>query len=124
MTSYLDRFPSAAAEASLRSPPCEAPAPRSAPAPAASLLAHRGRAAARLGAVATTASATTVPEGDPDAAVVAGFVLEPTNLDIINQAGAALDQLLLGNIYETLVKSTPDGEIRPGSPSWRSPRTA
>jgi peptide/nickel transport system substrate-binding protein len=66
------------------------------------------------GAVVTTASATTVPDGDPDAAVVAGFVIEPTNLDIINQAGAALDQLLLGNIYETLVRSTPDGEISPG----------
>jgi peptide/nickel transport system substrate-binding protein len=67
-----------------------------------------------VGAIATTASATTVPAGDPDAAVVAGFVIEPSNLDIINQAGAALDQLLLGNIYETLVKSTPDGEISPG----------
>ena len=65
-------------------------------------------------AAATTASATTVPEGDPDASVVAGFVIEPTNLDILHQAGAALDQLLLGNIYETLVKSSPDGEISPG----------
>jgi peptide/nickel transport system substrate-binding protein len=64
--------------------------------------------------VATTASATTVPEGDPDASVVAGFVIEPTNLDILHQAGAALDQLLLGNIYETLVKTTPDGETSPG----------
>ena len=62
----------------------------------------------------TTASATSVPAGDPDAEVVAGFVIEPTNLNIITQAGAALDQLLLGNIYETLVKSTPDGEISPG----------
>jgi peptide/nickel transport system substrate-binding protein len=67
-----------------------------------------------LTVVATTASATTVPEGDPDASVVAGFVIEPTNLDILHQAGAALDQLLLGNIYETLVKTTPDGEISPG----------
>ena len=67
-----------------------------------------------LTAAATTASATTVPEGDPDASVVAGFVIEPTNLDILHQAGAALDQLLLGNIYETLVKATPDGEISPG----------
>jgi peptide/nickel transport system substrate-binding protein len=63
---------------------------------------------------AAPASATTVPEGDPDAAVVAGFVIEPTNLDIINQAGIALDQLLLGNVYETLVKSSPEGEISPG----------
>ena len=67
-----------------------------------------------MGTVATTASATSVPEGDPDAAVVAGFVAEPPNLDILHQAGASLDQLLLGNIYETLVTSTPDGEISPG----------
>jgi peptide/nickel transport system substrate-binding protein len=63
---------------------------------------------------AATASATTVPAGDPNATVVAGFVLEPTNLDIIHQAGAALDQVLLDNIYETLVKATPEGEISPG----------
>jgi peptide/nickel transport system substrate-binding protein len=67
-----------------------------------------------MSAFATTASATTVPGGDPDASVVAGFVIEPTNLDILHQAGIALDQLLLGNIYETLVKTTPEGEISPG----------
>jgi peptide/nickel transport system substrate-binding protein len=61
-----------------------------------------------------TASATTVPEGDPDATVVVRFVLEPGNLDIIHTAGAALDQVLLDNIYETLVKATPGGEISPG----------
>ena len=65
-------------------------------------------------AVATTTSATTVPAGDPDATVVVGFVLEPTNLDILHTAGAALDQVLLDNIYETLVEATPSGEISPG----------
>ena len=62
------------------------------------------------------ANATTepAPEGDPDASVVLGFLLEPTNLDIIHQAGAALDQVLLDNVYETLVKSSPEGEITPG----------
>lgn len=66
---------------------------------------------------ATTMSAgagATVATADPDATVVVGFVLEPTNLDIIHQAGAALDQVLLDNVYETLVKSTRDGEISPG----------
>ncbi len=67
-----------------------------------------------IGTVATTASATTVPAGDPDASVVAGFVAEPPNLDILHQAGASLDQLLLGNIYETLVTSTRESEILPG----------
>ena len=106
LTSYLDRFPSA--RKSLRSPPCVGPAPahRRLLVPVAALLSST--------AVATTASATTVPEGDPDASVVAGFVIEPTNLDILHQSGIALDQLLLGNIYETLVKTTPDGEISPG----------
>jgi len=45
---------------------------------------------------------------------VVRFVLEPGNLDIIHTAGAALDQVLLDNIYETLVKATPGGEISPG----------
>ena len=77
-----------------------------------------------IGTVATTASATTVPAGDPDASVVAGFIAEPPNLDILHQAGASLDQLLLGNIYETLVTSTRRARSRPAWPSWRSPRTA
>jgi peptide/nickel transport system substrate-binding protein len=63
---------------------------------------------------AATASATTVPAGDPDATVVVRFVLEPGNLDIIHTAGAALDQVLLDNIYETLLEATPSGEISPG----------
>jgi len=50
---------------------------------------------------------------DPDATVVIGFALEPTNLDIIHQSGAQLPQLLLDNVYETLLSSTPSGEIGP-----------
>jgi peptide/nickel transport system substrate-binding protein len=65
-------------------------------------------------AATAAAAATTVPEGDPNATIVAGLVLEPSNLDIIHTAGAALDQVLLDNIYETLVKATPSGEISPG----------
>jgi peptide/nickel transport system substrate-binding protein len=59
-------------------------------------------------------SAPAVASADPDATVVVGFVLEPTNLDIIHTAGAALDQVLLDNIYETLLTSSPEGEISPG----------
>jgi peptide/nickel transport system substrate-binding protein len=47
--------------------------------------------------------------GDDGAAVVVGAVLEPTNLDIISTAGAALDQVLLDNVYETLL-TFEDGE--------------
>jgi len=85
---------------------------------------HRPRRLVVTGAVllglvaagAQQAGATTepAPAGDPDASVVLGFLLEPTNLDIIHQAGAALDQVLLDNVYETLVKSSPEGEISPG----------
>ena len=51
------------------------------------------------------------PSGD---AVVVGAVLEPTSLDIDHTAGAALDQVLLDNVYETLLKADETGEIGPG----------
>jgi peptide/nickel transport system substrate-binding protein len=52
--------------------------------------------------------------GDPDATVVVGFVLEPENLNIVSTAGAALDQVLLDNLYETILRAAPDGTISPG----------
>lgn len=63
-------------------------------------------------AVAAPASAPDF-EVDPDASVAIGIVLAPTSLDIIGQAGAALDQLLLDNVYETLLRFV-DGEVVPG----------
>jgi peptide/nickel transport system substrate-binding protein len=71
-------------------------------------------AAATATTVPAGESDATIPAGDPDATIVAGFVLEPTNLDLIHTAGAALDQVLLDNIYETLLEATPEGEISPG----------
>lgn len=53
-------------------------------------------------------------EVDPDASVAVGIVLAPANLDIIVQSGAALEQLLLDNVYETLLTATPEGEVGPG----------
>ena len=54
-------------------------------------------------------------EGDPDASVVVGAVLEPESLDILHQAGAAIDQVLLDNVYETLLTTAEDGStIEPG----------
>jgi peptide/nickel transport system substrate-binding protein len=49
-----------------------------------------------------------------DQEVVVGAVLEPTSLDIVTVDGAALDQILLDNIYETLLKLDETGEIGPG----------
>ncbi len=46
--------------------------------------------------------------------VVVGAVLAPTSLDIVKVAGAALDQVLLDNVYETLLKLDKDGNVGPG----------
>ena len=56
---------------------------------------------------------TSAPAGD-GGEVVVGAVLEPTNLDLVTQAGAALDQILLDNVYETLLKATAEGEVEAG----------
>ena len=79
----------------------------------------------------TTAAAATAPASDasapaPEAGeVVVGAVLEPTSLDIVTLAGAALDQILLDNVYETLLTYSDAGEIEPGLADCpRSPRTA
>lgn len=56
---------------------------------------------------------TPVGEPDPDATLTVGLVLEPTNLDIHHTSGAAIEQVLIDNIYEGLVTRTPDNEIEP-----------
>lgn len=50
---------------------------------------------------------------DPDASVNVRLVLEPSNLDIRETAGAALDQILIDNVYQGLVARTPEQEIVP-----------
>lgn len=77
-------------------------------------LAAAAAALITLGAAGQAAGAEQAASVDTDASVVVGFVLEPTNLDILYQAGAAIDQVLLDNVYETLVKASPEGEISPG----------
>jgi len=63
----------------------------------------------------TAAPETTAPTGepDPDATLQVGLVLEPTNLDIRHTSGAALEQILIDNIYEGLVSRTQENEIIP-----------
>ena len=53
------------------------------------------------GGSSPVADATSEP--DPDASAVIRLVLEPGNLDIRETAGAALDQILVDNIYQGLV---------------------
>ena len=50
---------------------------------------------------------TTTSEPDPDASAIIRLVLEPGNLDIRETAGAALDQILVDNIYQGLVSAPP-----------------
>ena len=61
----------------------------------------------------TTSGTEAPPQGDV-ADVVVGAVLEPTSLDIVHTAGAALDQILLDNIYETLLTADESGAIQSG----------
>ncbi len=90
------------------------------------ILSRRSRRFALLGAIAASAvvlSACTgtsndsapAPTGepDPDATLTVGLVLEPTNLDIRHTSGAALEQVLIDNVYEGLVTRTQDNEIEP-----------
>jgi len=54
-----------------------------------------------------------------DATVTVGFALEPVSLDITGAAGAAIPQVLLGNVYEGLVAVADDGSIVPAlAESW------
>ncbi|MFT8704313.1 ABC transporter substrate-binding protein [Bifidobacterium aquikefiricola] len=48
-----------------------------------------------------------------------GLKLAPTNLDIRNEAGAALDQVLIGNVYEGLVARNSENAVVPAlAKSW------
>jgi peptide/nickel transport system substrate-binding protein len=69
------------------------------------------------GTTATTAAgaettATAAAGGGKE--IVVGAVLAPTSLDIVKVAGAALDQVLLDNVYETILKLDKDGDVGPG----------
>ena len=61
----------------------------------------------------TTAPPTATGAPDANASVAIRLVLEPGNLDIRTTAGAALDQILVDNIYQGLVSRTPEQEIVP-----------
>jgi peptide/nickel transport system substrate-binding protein len=56
-------------------------------------------------------AATSTGAPDPDATLQVGLVLEPTNLDIRHTSGAAIEQILIDNIYEGLVTRTQENEI-------------
>ena len=60
-----------------------------------------------------TPEPTATSEPNADASAVIRLVLEPGNLDIRETAGAALDQILIDNIYQGLISRTPEQDIIP-----------
>ncbi|WP_167142750.1 ABC transporter substrate-binding protein [Canibacter zhoujuaniae] len=64
-------------------------------------------ALAVIGAVA--AGAVLLNKSNKDESLSIGLILEPTNLDVRNTSGVALDQILLDNVYEGLIT------LRPGT---------
>ena len=68
------------------------------------------------GAAASSSAAAAL---DTNATLTVGLVLAPTNLDIRSTSGAALEQALIGNVYEGLTTRASDGTIAPGlATSW------
>ncbi|UUE21985.1 ABC transporter substrate-binding protein [Microbacterium sp. J1-1] len=79
-----------------------------------SLIAALAATAVMLSACAGSPEPTVTTDTgtpDPDATLHVGLVLEPTNLDIRHTSGAALEQILIDNIYEGLVSRTQENEI-------------
>ena len=71
----------------------------------------------------TAGSGTGTPGSSPaapgDDAIAIGFVLEPGSLDFTQTDGAAIPQVLLDNVYETLVTQDQTGQIVPAlAESW------
>jgi len=68
-------------------------------------------------AAGCNAGSTALPPGlGPDGRrtdVVVAVAAEPVNLDFTRTSGAAIPQLLMNNVYETLVKIDQDGELVP-----------
>ncbi|HRW18169.1 MAG TPA: ABC transporter substrate-binding protein [Dermatophilaceae bacterium] len=89
-------------------------------------------AALALALTACTAGSSTAPapssagSGSGTAAgpssdrITIGLVLEPTSLDFTTVSGAAIQQALMYNVYESLVKVDDTGKIVPGlATSWK-----
>ncbi len=80
---------------------------------AAALLASGALLLTACAAGSEPTPSTTELTPDTDASATIRLVAEPGNLDIRETAGAALDQILIDNIYQGLVARTPEQEIVP-----------
>lgn len=56
-------------------------------------------------------SPSATPSANTDGTLRVALVLEPTDLNIRTTSGAALDQVLIDNVYQGLVSRTEDGKI-------------
>ncbi|GAA4778517.1 ABC transporter substrate-binding protein [Microbacterium gilvum] len=63
--------------------------------------------------LASCAASPDAEQPEADASLRVGLVLEPTNLDIRRTSGAALEQILVDNVYEGLVTRTQENEVVP-----------
>ena len=69
--------------------------------------------AAPAGDTTAGGETTAAADGDAGATLTVGAVLAPPSLDITQESGAGIPQLLLYNVYETLVKIDDEGEFQP-----------
>ncbi len=84
-----------------------------------------GAAALALALTACAGSSAPAAGTAHDPVATIGLTGEPTNFDLTTTSGAAIPQVLLNNVYETLVSLDQDGEIVPQlAPRGRSATTA
>jgi peptide/nickel transport system substrate-binding protein len=79
----------------------------------ACLLAVLGASLAVLAACSGPSTITPDPTGPQPKTLVIGATVEPGTLDLMASDDAAIPQVLLYNVYETLVKMDATGRIRP-----------
>ena len=53
-------------------------------------------------------------DGTGDGSITIALKLAPVSLDIRRQSGSALEQILIGNVYESLVSRGTDNKVHPG----------
>jgi peptide/nickel transport system substrate-binding protein len=78
--------------------------------------ASSGASQSGVSGATSPATSSSVAQSGPapsDASLAIGFILEPISLDFTQTSGAAIPQVLLTNVYETLVKLDQNGKIVP-----------
>ncbi len=72
-----------------------------------------------LAACSAGAGSTGPAASGGDTAVRVGLILEPANYDFTTQSGAAIPQIMMSNVYESLLKQDENGRFQPGlAKSW------